>query len=129
MRRLALAAPAIAFSFALASAAVPAAASTAASTARPRPIHCTAAMSNPGPQDNTTDLLRVRTVSRAHVAAVAHYKTTNHRKTGQAGKNGHLTIRFAISRATPGHRVPVTVTVVRGKRSGSCQTSFVPQRS
>jgi hypothetical protein len=99
-----------------------------ASPARPAPLRCNASMSNNKPRDNSTTVVRVRTNSRAHVVTVAHYKTTNHRKQGQAGSKGRLGVPYDISRATPGFRVKVSVTVSRGDRSGSCSTSFTPQR-
>jgi hypothetical protein len=57
---------------------------------------------------------------------VAHYCTTNHKKVAHANPNGRANIAYYISEATPGYTVEVTVTVNRGRRSGTCSTSFTP---
>jgi hypothetical protein len=67
-------------------------------------------------------------VGYASVTTVAHYRTTNHKKTGTAGVRGNATIDYYISGATPGYRVVVSVRVVHGDRSGSCSTWFIPHR-
>src|SRR5450756_3126436 len=72
--------------------------------------------------------VNVHTVGYASVTTIAHYKTTNHKKSGKAGKKGDASIGYYISRATPGYRVVVSVRVVSGKRSGSCSTWFIPRR-
>jgi hypothetical protein len=54
---------------------------------------------------------------------------TRHRKhTAKAGAKGNATIGYYISGATPGYKVVVSVRVVKGKRSGSCSTWFIPHR-
>jgi hypothetical protein len=91
-------------------------------------LPCQASMSNNHPADYTTTDVRVHTVGYASVTTVAHYKTTNHKKTGTAGVRGNATIAYYISGATPGYRVVVSVRVVHGNRSGSCSTWFIPHR-
>jgi len=95
-----------------------------ASTALP----CHASMSNNRPRDYTTTYVQVHTTGYASVTTVAHYRTTNHKKTGTAGRRGNASIGYYISGATPGYKVVVSVRVVRGHRSGSCSTSFIPHR-
>ena len=85
-------------------------------------------MSNNHPADYTTTDVRVHTVGGASVTTIAHYKTTNHKKTGTAGVRGNATIPYYISGATPGYHVVVSVRVVHGNRSGSCSTWFIPHR-
>jgi hypothetical protein len=116
-----------------AGAAVPASASPAsASPASAAPasaaLPCHASMSNNRPRDYTTTYVRVRTSAYASVTTIAHYRTTNHKKTGKAGIHGNASIGYYISGATPGYRVVVSVRVVKGNRSGNCSTSFIPHR-
>ena len=103
-----------------ASAAVAAPAST--------PLPCHAGMSNNHPRDYTTTYVQVHTAGYASVTTIAHYKTTNHKKSGKAGKKGNASIGYYISGATPGYRVLVSVRVIDGNRSGSCSTWFIPHR-
>jgi hypothetical protein len=103
-----------------------AAAAGAAPTATRLPCH--ASMSNSRPFDYTTTYVKVHTVGYASVTTIAHYKTTNHKKSGKAGKKGNASIGYYISRATPGYKVVVSVRVVSGKRSGTCSTWFIPKR-
>jgi hypothetical protein len=91
-------------------------------------LPCHAVMSNYHPRDYTTTHVQVHTVASAAVTTVAHYRTTNHKKTGTAGSNGNASIGYYISGATPGYRVVVSVRVVSGNRSGSCSTWFTPNR-
>jgi hypothetical protein len=102
------------------------AAPASASPARPRPLPCHASMSNRHPADYTTVYVRVRTASLARVVTVAHYKTTNHRKSREANGAGRARVPYYISGATPGYTVNVSVRVSRNGRSGSCSTSFTP---
>jgi hypothetical protein len=103
-------------------------AATAAAAPAGPPLPCQASMSNSHPRDYTTTDVRVHTTSHASVTTVAHYRTTNHKKTGTAGVRGTATIDYYISGATPGYRVVVSVRVVYGDRSGSCSTWFIPHR-
>ena len=116
----------------LAAGAATATAATAATAAPAAPataaLPCQASMSNNHPADYTTTDVRVHTVGYASVTTVAHYKTTNHKKTGTAGVRGNATIAYYISGATPGYRVVVSVRVVHGNRSGNCSTWFIPHR-
>jgi hypothetical protein len=99
-----------------------------ASPARPRPLPCHASMSNTRPADYTTVYVRVRTASRAKVVTVAHYRTTNHRKSRRANSAGRARVPYYISGATPGYKVKVSVRVSRNGRTGSCSTAFTPHR-
>jgi hypothetical protein len=92
--------------------------------AKPPPLPCQAAMSASHPAEDSTDLVHVTTASRAMAAAIAYYPSADRRKTGQAGRRGHLILRFHVGRATSGRTVQVTVTVTSGQRSGTCSTSF-----
>jgi hypothetical protein len=102
--------------------------STAAAAPASAPLPCQASMSNNHPADYTTTDVRVHTAGYASVTTVAHYKTTNHTKTGTAGIRGNASIAYYISGATPGYRVVVSVRVVHDHRSGSCSTWFIPHR-
>jgi hypothetical protein len=92
------------------------------------PLPCHASMSNNHPKDYTSTYVRVHTVAYAGITTVAHYKTVNRKHTGKAGAKGNATIRYYISGATPGYKVVVSVRVVKGNRSGSCSTWFIPHR-
>jgi hypothetical protein len=70
----------------------------------------------------------VRLGRLAKVVTVAHYRTTSHKKTTEAGTNGRDSVPYYISGATPSFKVKVTVNVSRNGRSGSCSTSFTPHR-
>jgi hypothetical protein len=114
-------------------AAIPAAvialgAAAPASASPATPLPCSASMSNTHPKDYTTVDVRVRTAGLAKVVTVAHYRTTNHKKTAKAGPGGRATIPYYISGATPGYKVRVTVSVSKGTRTGRCSTSFTPHR-
>ena len=111
-----------------AGAAMPAVASPGVAGPASAALPCHASMSNNRPRDYTTTYVRVRTSAYASVTTVAHYRTTNHKKTGKAGIHGNASIGYYISGATPGYRVVVSVRVVRGDRSGSCSTWFIPHR-
>jgi hypothetical protein len=81
------------------------------------------------PADYSTVHVIVKTAAHARARAVAHYKTTNTAHGRLADRNGHASIPFYISGATPGFLVRVTVTVTkRGHRAGTCKTSFRPHR-
>ena len=99
-----------------------------ASPARPRPLPCHASMSKTHPADYTTIYVRVRTASLAKVVTVAHYKTTNHKKSRTASRAGRASVPYYISGATPHFKVKVSVRVSRNGRTGNCSTSFTPHR-
>jgi hypothetical protein len=85
-------------------------------------------MSNYHPKDYTSTYVHVRTAAYASVTTIAHYRTVNRKHTGKAGAKGNATIKYYISGATPGYKVVVSVRVVKGSRSGSCSTWFIPHR-
>jgi hypothetical protein len=114
--------PATAFPILLAAPAPAASASTAAA------LPCHASMSNSHPKDYTTTDVRVRTASHASVTTVAHYRTVNTKHHRTANTQGRATVPYYISGATPGYKVKVSVTVKKGRRTGSCSTSFTPHR-
>src|SRR6185437_7851891 len=93
-----------------------------------KPLPCHAFMSNSHPADYTTTTVRVRTVPRARVTTVAHYRTVNRTHHGRSNRHGRASIPYHISGATPGFRVRVDVTVRWPHRTGSCHTSFTPHR-
>jgi hypothetical protein len=88
---------------------------------------CTASVSNRHPADYTTTDVRVRTAAGAEVFTVAHYKTVNRAYFRVAGPGGRATVGYYVSGATPGYRVVVDVTVVRGHQASSCSTWFTPR--
>lgn len=92
------------------------------------PLRCSASVSSTRPHDDTTTDIRVRTTARAEVFTVAFYKTTNRAYYKVASASGGATVPYAVSSATPGFKVKVTVTVVSGSRAASCSTSFTPLR-
>jgi hypothetical protein len=89
-------------------------------------LPCSASMSNSHPRDYTTIKVNVHTAAFAGVTTVAHYRTTNTKHHGTAGRRGNVSISYYISGATPGYKVKVSVSVVKGSRHGSCSTSFTP---
>jgi hypothetical protein len=91
-------------------------------------LPCGATMTNAHPADYTTTDVRVRTAARAHVTTVAHYKTTKTTHHAAAGSKGNATVPYYISGATPGYKVTVSISVVKGSRTGRCSTSFTPHR-
>lgn len=116
--------PVTAAALALLAPAWPAAAQATAA----RPLPCKATMSSSRPKDYTTTYVRVVTVARARVTTTAHYRTTNTTHHATANASGKASIAYRISRATPGYKVKVSVTVKSGTRKGSCATSFTPHR-
>lgn len=97
-----------------------------ASAARSKPLPCHARMSTSRPADDTTTIVEVKSVAKARVTTVAHYRTVNREHHGRTNRHGRAGIPYFISGATPGFRVVVDVTVRWPHRSGSCQTSFTP---
>ena len=88
---------------------------------------CTASVSNSHPADYTTTNVKVRTAAGAEVFTVAHYKTVNRAYYRVAGPRGRATVGYYVSGATPGYKVVVDVTVVRGHQANGCSTSFTPK--
>jgi hypothetical protein len=99
-----------------------------AGPAAPKPLSCTASMSNSHPADYTTTVVHVRTAASVEVFTVAHYKTVNRAYFVIASSSGRANVSYYISGATPGRKVPVVITVVRGHTANSCSTSFTPKR-
>jgi hypothetical protein len=91
-------------------------------------LSCGATVSDATPADYTTVDVIVRTTAGATVTTVAHYKTTDHRKTGTADASGRAVTAYYISGATPGYTVTVDVTVTAGSRAAHCSASFTPVR-
>lgn len=91
-------------------------------------VLCRASMSDSTPKDYTNVFVHVRTASYGYVHTVAHYKSTDTTKNARAGKLGFADVKYYISRATPGYRVVVNVTVTKNGHHGYCSTSFVPHR-
>jgi len=89
-------------------------------------LPCSASVSNSHPRQYTTVKVNVHTAAFAGVTTVAHYRTTNTKHHGTAGRRGNVSISYYISGATPGYKVKVSVSVVKGSRHGSCSTSFTP---
>ena len=100
----------------------------AAATAKTAALDCRASMSNSRPKDYTTTDVHVHSASRARVTTVAHYRTTSTKHHASAGRKGNATIAYYISGATPGYKVTVSVSVVKGNRTGHCSTWFTPHR-
>jgi hypothetical protein len=97
-----------------------------AATAALQPCH--ASVSNSHPSDYTTTDVKVRTLAGTEVFTVAHYKTVSRAYFRIAGSDGRATAGYYVSGATPGYKVVVDVTVVRGHQANSCLTSFTPRR-
>jgi hypothetical protein len=89
-------------------------------------VRCRASVSTASPPDYTTVDVYVRTAAGASVAAVAHYKTTDHELTAIASGAGLATVAYYISGATPGFTVAVDVTASAGGRTATCSTAFTP---
>jgi hypothetical protein len=106
----------------------PITASAAPLAATATPLPCRASVSNSNPKDYSDVYVNVSTTARSSVTTTAHYKTTSTRHTATANSHGTASIRYSISRATPGYKVVVSVQVKLGSRSGSCSTSFTPHR-
>ena len=97
-----------------------------ATTAALKP--CAASVSVTHPADYTTTDVEVRTAASAEVFTVAHYKTVNRAYFRVADSGGRATVAYYVSGATPGYKVVVDVTVVRGHQANNCSTSFTPKR-
>jgi hypothetical protein len=123
-----LAAPAAAGAIFMAPMAFMAPTATAAVATPAARLSCHASMSNSKPKGHTTTYVNVSTVKNADVATVAHFKTSSRTHTGKADAKGNAKIGYAVSSATPGYQVNVSVTVTSGKSHSSCSTSFTPQK-
>jgi hypothetical protein len=101
---------------------------TAALTVAAQPLSCQASVSNAAPSDFTKTAVRVRTDASAKVFTVAYYRTVNRAYFARADFDGRAQVSYYVSGATPGYRVRVAVTVVRGRTASTCQTSFTPKK-
>jgi hypothetical protein len=90
-------------------------------------LNCTASASPKHPADESTVRISVHTKADAKVHTVAKYKSTNTPHSGTANSHGNVVIAYKISRATPGFKVHVSVTVSTAHKSGTCSTSFTPR--
>lgn len=91
-------------------------------------LRCGATVSSRSPADYTTVDVYVRTAAGASVTAVAHYKTSDSRKTAVADRAGQATVAYYISGAAPRYTVTVDVTASSASRTATCSTSFTPMR-
>jgi hypothetical protein len=89
-------------------------------------LRCAAAVSDRSPADYSTVYVSVRTAPGASVTTVAHYKTTDNRKTTVADGGGKATVAYYISGATPGFTVSVDITATVHAQMAACSTSFTP---
>jgi hypothetical protein len=92
-----------------------------------KPLKCQASVSDARPSDDSTTSVLVQTTARARVSTSAMYKTTTDTQSATANSKGLAVTSYDVSDATPGFRVQVTVLVQKGRRSGQCLTSYVPQ--
>lgn len=99
----------------------------APATADASGLLCRASVWNSSPKQYTDVYVNVRTKPGARVQTVAQYKTSDTTKNARANGNGRANIVYKISRATPGYKVKVDVTVRAGNRTGYCVTSFTPR--
>jgi hypothetical protein len=111
-----------------AAASILAAGTASASPVRPLPpLTCAASVSNPRPQDYTTEYVYVATRGNraAQVTTTAYYRTVRSVRYTADPRPG--VVSYYISDATRGYRVLVQVIVRSGRQSGYCTTSFIPQ--
>lgn len=101
---------------------------TVALTAAVHPLSCHAYVSDSRPADGTATVVHVRTQASVKVFTVAFYKTVDRAYFVRAALGGDAQIRYHVSGATPGRKVPVAITVVRGHSARTCSTSFTPRR-
>ncbi len=88
---------------------------------------CTATVSVAKPKQYSTVTVKISKLPASKkVTAIAHYKSTNTKKTATSNSKGQATVAYAISRATVGYKVIVNVTAVSGTQKYACATSFVP---
>lgn len=98
-----------------------------ASAAAPKTKACSATVSVAKPKQYSTVTIRISKLPGSKsVTTVAHYKTTNTKKTAKSNSKGQASVAYAISRATIGRKVVVNVTAQSGIQKYACSTSFVP---
>jgi hypothetical protein len=81
------------------------------------------------PPDNGSVGLRIRTVRRARVRVIAHYRWISYLNRARAGARGHRTLWYSVGDAPAGFKVKLDVRVSRHGRRGSCSTWFIPHRN
>lgn len=90
---------------------------------------CAAKMSNSKPRQYSNTWVDVSKVgAKAKVTTTAHYKSTTTKKKATASTKGKASLKYSISRATPGKKVSVTVVATKGKTTWKCSTSFTPKK-
>jgi hypothetical protein len=102
---------------------------TAALTRSAPSLFCQASVSNAKPSDFTKTAVHVRTDASVKVFTVAYYRTVDRAYFARADFDGRAQISYYVSGATPGYRVKVIVTVVRGHSASTCRTSFTPRKA
>jgi len=83
---------------------------------------CTASVSNPTPDHNTTVTVTFVGPVNTSATVVAHYHGLDNTSTVTTDANGHGSAGFAIASADYGETVVVTIVV----GTASCSTSFTP---
>jgi hypothetical protein len=94
---------------------------------------CKVSMSVSKPRQYSWTTVRVSHVgAKAKVTTAVHYKTTTNTKHVKASSKGAASVRYYISGAKAGKKVPVTVTATTGagshKKTWTCSTSFTPKK-
>ncbi len=105
----------------------PTASAAVSKTAVPKTKACTATVSVAKPKQYSTVTVRISKLPGSKpVTTVAHYKSTNTKKTARSNSKGQASVAYKISRATVGYKVVVNVTAQSGTQKYACSTSFVP---
>ncbi len=89
-------------------------------------LTCSASVSSARPEHGKTVDVSVKTAADAGVAAVAHFKAGRVREKARADSAGRAKLAFKVGNAPYGVKVTVAITVSKGKRTGTCSTSFTP---
>lgn len=110
------------------STASPTATTTPAAVPAAVPLRCTVRVTVRSPAAGSVVGVRVRTVPRAWVTAIAHYKTADVQKAGRASAAGRRPFSFSAG-AAPGFLVPVDVSASLHGRLGSCVAAFTVPRA
>jgi hypothetical protein len=96
---------------------------TATTAPAAAPLRCTARVTVRRPAAGSVVGVRVRTVPRAWVTAIAYYRTADAQKAGRASASGRRVFSFSAG-AAPGFLVPVDVSASLPGRRGSCMAAF-----
>lgn len=91
------------------------------------PVLSKAHMSDYHPRDYATIDVYVKTKEHAKVTTTADTSRPTRRIMPKANGHGEASIEYEISRATPGYKVHVDVTVKKHGKTGSCSTWFTPR--